>query len=116
TSGASFADHFQMDAAPVSVEASSHYNLAQQHLASRNFDQAESELHAAIAVDPTYTEAHILLGRLSQEACNLEEPIAHYYRALSLSPNHRPLHDAILVALHYPGTFSREQIFTEHLR
>src|SRR5690349_8655313 len=97
---------------PPSAQA--HLQFAQQFLTSKNFPQAIAELHTAITLDPTFLEAHILLGRLSQDACDLPQAISHYYRALALNPHHRPLHDALLVALHYPGTFSPQHIFTAH--
>jgi len=63
--------------------ATLHTNLARVYLRGRNNDAAETELHRAIAADPTYGGAYSLLGEVyamtgrNQEAATILEQAVH---------------------------------------
>jgi uncharacterized caspase-like protein/tetratricopeptide (TPR) repeat protein len=55
--------------------------------AQRNYEKAESKLHQAIAVDPTYSEAYVYLGRVENALWKDEESVAAFHKALEIDPD-----------------------------
>lgn len=63
--------YFGMD--PVEKEARSHVNLAERHLRDGETEAALAEYEQAVAILPSYTEAHIMLGVLYESQGNMDK-------------------------------------------
>lgn len=53
----------------------------------RNYEKAESRLHQAIGLDPTYSEAYVYLGRVENALWKDDESVAAFRKALEIDPD-----------------------------
>ncbi len=66
--------------------APAHYNLGCALVAKGQFDEAITQYHKAIELNPFFAAAYNNLGRALQEKGQLGEAITQYHKALELSP------------------------------
>ncbi|MCC6846983.1 MAG: tetratricopeptide repeat protein [Deltaproteobacteria bacterium] len=82
-------------------------NLAQACLAEGRVDDALAAARRALAVDPTYAEAHVHLGRALADRGERREAMAHYAEAIRLKPTSADAHN------NWGATLADEQRFAE---
>lgn len=52
-----------------------------------NYEKAEAKLNQAVALDPTYSEAYVYLGRVENALWKDEESVAAFRKALAIDPD-----------------------------
>src|SRR5512136_1355053 len=62
------------------------YDLGKIDYEMLYLDRAESNLKIAVAEDPGFYEAHLLLGQLYSDQGDWEKAVTHYSKAVSLDP------------------------------
>lgn len=70
---------------------------ARQHLQSRDYARAISELQLVVREQPNHADAHNLLGYSFRKRPNpdLTKAYEHYYTALRIDPRHKGAHEYI---------------------
>lgn len=61
-------------------------NLGRALIGAQDYQRAEKELTALIALNPRLAEAHILLAVCAEQSKNLDRAVEHYRRASQLAP------------------------------
>lgn len=64
-----------------------HFVAAKEYLRSQKADLAQQELDSALAIDPNFVRAHMLMGDLLTQQKKYLLAIGHYDRAISSNPN-----------------------------
>ncbi|MCC6765946.1 MAG: tetratricopeptide repeat protein [Deltaproteobacteria bacterium] len=82
-------------------------NLAQACLAEGRVDDAAAAARRALAVDPSYAEAHVHLGRALADRGARSEAMAHYAEAIRLKPTSADAHN------NWGATLADEKRFAE---
>ncbi len=77
---------------PGDAQATFYYALSlwkgrRQETSQAYLDQVESLLKKALALNPSFPEAHLQLGNLYSQRRNFAEAVPEYQQALRLSPN-----------------------------
>ena len=77
------------------------YEKAQQAYNQRNDDVAEAALKVAIDKDPSFIEAHMLLGDIYIDAGKVDEGIGALRKAIEINPDFYPANFFFLAELEY---------------
>ncbi|VTS04011.1 tetratricopeptide repeat protein [Tuwongella immobilis] len=77
-------------------------------------DEALPSYERAVSLRPTFAEGQNNLGLTYTELFRHEEAIAARRKAVELDPTRAAVHSNLLLAMHYPGTFSPEELVQAH--
>lgn len=89
------------------------YNYALGLLQVGRYDEAKTQIQAAIQADPHYAEAHEILGAILVREHQSEQAIAEYRQALSIRPDMNRVHLNLGLLLYSQGDRAGA---AEHLR
>lgn len=79
-------------------------------------DEAVTSYRRALSINPDYAEAYNNLGNVLFDRRQLDEAAQSYSRALQINPQLVEASDALLVALQFSTSATREDLFVAHRR
>jgi predicted O-linked N-acetylglucosamine transferase (SPINDLY family) len=92
-----------------------HFNLGTVLQALGRASESEASLRRALQLRPGYCEAHTSLGNALRDQGRVGEAEAEYRRALALDAGDLGAHDNLLLSLNYTDSYSRAEVFAEHV-
>lgn len=97
----SFAQVFSQNLSTTNKKALQNYQLADNLVQARKFDDAKQALYSAIDKDPNFVEAYMKLGAIHKLFGDKEKARAAFKKAAELKPDFKPMAGAYYVLADY---------------
>lgn len=95
---------FSQNLSSTNKKAIQHYQLADNWVQQRKFDEAKKELYSAIDKDPNFFEAYLKLGGIHKLFGEKEKARNAFKKAAEIKPDYKPMAGAYYVLADYSFT------------